>query len=158
VAVTVLAVVPATDYFKRKRRFSERTACIGTLIRLNLAKVVYAEDHGLTNGAVVPDEVIWRQEGGVHQCFSGGTYLINPVVCLLRAVTLAPCGGAVATGRINGARRLWLNERIEPMTRSAACMRRTRAQSTRSVPAMPRLTPVKISTIVVPRHGGYTAS
>jgi hypothetical protein len=79
VAVIGAAMVVSVDYFHRNREFAKRTACIGTLIRLNLAKVVYAQDHGLTNGAVVPEGEIWSQEGGVHRCFSGGEYLINPV-------------------------------------------------------------------------------
>ena len=32
------------DYMARKRAFAERTACVGTLIRLRLTKMVYAEE------------------------------------------------------------------------------------------------------------------
>ena len=74
-----MAAVLVGEHFHRKHLFSERTACIGTLIRINLAKMVYADEHGLSNGVIVPEDVIWKQERGMHKCFSGGTYSINPV-------------------------------------------------------------------------------
>jgi hypothetical protein len=67
------------DYLVRKSAFEQRTACVGTLTRLSLTKLVYAQEHGLTNGAVIPDEVVWRENGKVEQCQSGGRYSINVV-------------------------------------------------------------------------------
>lgn len=69
----------AFDYYHRAREFAERTACVGSLIRINLTKRMYADDHGLTNGAVIPDDVIWRENRHVERCFSGGHISINPV-------------------------------------------------------------------------------
>lgn len=67
------------DYLTRKRNFHERTACVGSLVRIRLTKLVYAEDRGLTNGAVIPDEVVWRENGVVERCLSGGRYSINAI-------------------------------------------------------------------------------
>jgi hypothetical protein len=67
------------DYLARKRAFAERTACVGSLVRIRLVKEIYAEEHGLTNGAIVPEDVIWRENGHVERCWSGGGYSINPV-------------------------------------------------------------------------------
>ena len=67
------------DYFHRQRQFEERTACVGSLVRIHLTKLVYADEHGLTNGTIVPDDVIWRQNGQVERCFTGGRYSVNPV-------------------------------------------------------------------------------
>ena len=55
------------DYLIRKRAFAERTACVGSLIRLRLTKPVYVEKHGLTNGVVIPNEVFWSETGVVER-------------------------------------------------------------------------------------------
>lgn len=67
------------DYLARRRGFAERTACVGSLIRMRLTKELYAEHHGLTNGAVIPDEVFWRENGAVEHCPAGNHYSINAV-------------------------------------------------------------------------------
>ena len=69
----------ASDYFARKRAFAQSTACVGSLVRIRLTKLVYAEEHSLTNGIVIPDQVVWLQNGGVERCGAGGRYSINAV-------------------------------------------------------------------------------
>lgn len=101
IAVAVVTAALAGNYLHRKRLFAQRTACIGTLIRINLAKVVYAHDHGLTNGALVPEEVVWEQERGKHGCFSGGTYSINPI-------GVSP--SCSYTGRVRWDGRYWTHQ------------------------------------------------
>jgi hypothetical protein len=73
------ALIICTRHFQRRSAFAERTACVGNLVLLKLAKEVYAQDHNLTNGAVVPEAAIWQQAGKRPQCFSGGSYSINTV-------------------------------------------------------------------------------
>lgn len=72
-----LGVLWAQDYLARERAFAERTACVGSLTRLRLAKALYAQEHDLTNGTVIPDEAVWRQNGILEHCHSGGTYSLN---------------------------------------------------------------------------------
>jgi len=48
--------VLALELLHRERQFERRTACVGSLTRIRLTKLVYAEEHGLTNGAVIPLE------------------------------------------------------------------------------------------------------
>jgi hypothetical protein len=80
VAALLAGLFLAGYYFAHQQRaFAQRTACVGSLIRIRLAKLVYAEEHGLTNGAVIPDEVVWRENGIVERCGSGGRYSINAV-------------------------------------------------------------------------------
>ncbi len=78
-AALAIAGVFLSDYLHRERQFAERTACVGTQVRLNLAKELYAHDHGLTNGVVIPEAAVWRENGRVERCFAGGHYSINPV-------------------------------------------------------------------------------
>lgn len=75
----VVAGVISYDHFHRKRQFEIQVICIGSLVRIELTKLAYADEHGLTNGAVIPDEVIWRENGKVERCFFGGHYSVNPV-------------------------------------------------------------------------------
>jgi hypothetical protein len=77
-AAIAVGGVLSFDYLQR-RQIAKRTACLGSLNRIRLTKLVYAEEHGLTNGAVIPDEVIWRENRLIERCFSGGHYSINPV-------------------------------------------------------------------------------
>ena len=98
VAALVVGALCLRDYLTRKRAFAERTACVGTLIRLRMTKLLYAEDHGLTNGAVIPDEVVWRENGLVEHCHSGGRYSIN-------AVGVDP--SCSYTGVVRWSGRLW---------------------------------------------------
>jgi hypothetical protein len=79
IAGVVIGGLWARAHFVAKRGFAERTACVGTLTRLRLAKAFYAQEHGLTNGAAIPDEAVWRENGRVEQCGSGGHYSINVV-------------------------------------------------------------------------------
>ena len=67
------------DYLSRKRAFAERTACVGSLTRIRLTKTLYEQDHSLTNGAAISGDVVWRENGHVERCPSGGLYSINPV-------------------------------------------------------------------------------
>ena len=67
------------NYFHRERQNAVRVTCDGSLIRINLTKRAYAHFHGLTNGAVIPDEVIWRENQHIERCGAGGHYSINPV-------------------------------------------------------------------------------
>lgn len=75
----VVAGALLSDYLHRKRQFAVRTTCVGTQVRLILAKEMWAHDHGLTNGAVIPEAAVWQQNGRVERCFAGGHYSINPV-------------------------------------------------------------------------------
>ena len=79
VAALVVGALFLRDDLARKRGFAQRTACVGSLIRIRLTKLVYAEEHGLTNGAVIPDEVIWRENGRIERCGAGGRYSINAI-------------------------------------------------------------------------------
>ena len=67
------------DYLARKRAYAERTVCVGSLIRIQGTKMAYAYQHGLTNGTVIADEIIWRENTVVEHCESGGRYSINTV-------------------------------------------------------------------------------
>jgi hypothetical protein len=78
VAVGVGALL-LRDYLSRKRAFAQRTACVGSLIRIRLTKEFYAQEHSLTNGATISENDVWRENGHVERCFSGGRYSINPV-------------------------------------------------------------------------------
>ena len=100
VGVVALAVVAVSvsDYVYRKRQFAERTPCIGAQVRVNLAKRLYAHDHGLTNGAGIPEAEVWRENGGVERCSGGGHYSINPVG------VFPSCS---YTGAVRWRRRLW---------------------------------------------------
>ena len=77
-AIAVGGVV-SFDYFHRMRQNGVRESCAGSLIRINLTKLVYAHYNGLTNGAVIPDDVIWRENQHIERCGTGGHYSINPV-------------------------------------------------------------------------------
>jgi hypothetical protein len=79
VAAISLGGAVSFDYLKRGRGFAQRTACVGSQVRINLTKHAYAVEHGLTNCAIIPDEVIWRENNHTEQCFSGGQLSINPV-------------------------------------------------------------------------------
>lgn len=79
VAVLLGGAIFVVHYLTRKGALAKRTACVGSLIRIRLTKLVYAADNGMTNGAVIPDEVIWRENGLVERCHSGGQYSINAV-------------------------------------------------------------------------------
>jgi len=79
VVVAGVGVFLGCDYRARRRAYHERTACVGALIRMRMCKEVYAEDHGLTNGATISEDVVWKQNGGIERCLSGGRYSINPV-------------------------------------------------------------------------------
>lgn len=72
-----IGVFLVRDYRERQRGFAERTSCVGTLTRLRLAKAMYAQDHGFTNGAVIPEQAVWHENGMVEHCPSGGRYSIN---------------------------------------------------------------------------------
>lgn len=67
------------DYLSRRRGFAERTACVGSLIRIRLTKELYEQDHSLTNGATISLDVVWKENGHVERCSSGGQYSVNPV-------------------------------------------------------------------------------
>lgn len=79
VGAVVVAGLIAYGHFHRKRQFQMQVACIGNLVCIELTKLAYADEHGLTNGAVIPDEVIWRENEHVERCFAGGHYSVNPV-------------------------------------------------------------------------------
>ena len=96
------------DSLARKRSFAERTACVGTLTRLRLAKTLYADEHGLTNGAAIPDDLVWQLNdlvwqlnGVVEHCRSGGRYAIN-------GVGMDPT--CSFTGVVRWSGRLWRHE------------------------------------------------
>jgi len=89
------------DYLSRKRAFAQRTACVGSLIRIRLTKELYAQEHGLTNGATISDDVVWRENRSVERCFSGGSYSINPVG------VYPSCS---YTGVVRWSGRLWSHE------------------------------------------------
>jgi hypothetical protein len=86
------------DYLRRERQFFERTACVGSLLRIKLTKAVYAEEHGLTNGAMIPDDVVWRENRQTERCLSAGHYSIN-------SVGVPP--SCSYTGVVRWAGRLW---------------------------------------------------
>ena len=66
--------------FYRRLRFAQRTSCVGNLVRLNLAKLVYTEEHGLTNGSMIPPQVIFTNIAlRPPLCRMGGTYSVNAV-------------------------------------------------------------------------------
>ncbi|HMO64396.1 MAG TPA: hypothetical protein PKE47_04085 [Verrucomicrobiota bacterium] len=73
-AVEVFAI---SDHRVRKRGFAERTACVGNLVRIRLAKESCANEHGSTNGASIPEDSILREAGIAHHCPSGGRYLVH---------------------------------------------------------------------------------
>ena len=105
IALTLLALVALAvaavllqNHLYRKWQFAERSACIGAQVRINLAKEAYAQKHGLTNGAVIPAALVWRENGGVEQCFAGGHYAINPVG------VIPSCS---YTGTVRWGKRLW---------------------------------------------------
>ena len=77
-AAIAVGGVLSFDYVQRKQ-VAKRTACLGSLNRIRLTKLVYAGEHGVTNGAAIPGEVIWRENRLIERCFSGGHYSINPV-------------------------------------------------------------------------------
>ncbi len=89
------------DYHQRERLFFERTACVGSMIRLNLSKEIYAMEHHLTNGAVIPDDALWPEYGKVEECLSGGHYSLN-VVGMYRSCSY--------TGVVRWKGRLWRHE------------------------------------------------
>lgn len=99
-AIAVGGVV-SLDYLHRKRQFAKRTACVGSQIRIHLTKRAYADEHGLTNGAVIPDEVIWRENRLTERCSSGGRYSIN-------AVGVSPSCSYIGVVRWHG--RLWTHD------------------------------------------------
>jgi hypothetical protein len=105
VAALGAAVIFVRDFLAGKRALAERTACVGTLTRLRLTKAMYAQDHGLTNGAVIPDEVVWRDNGVVEHCHSGGRYSIKPLELIRRGPIEQSFEGANAFGNA-----LWQNE------------------------------------------------
>jgi hypothetical protein len=74
-----VAAVSLSDHLHRKRLFAGRTACVGAQVRINLAKELYAQDHGLTKGAAIPEAQVWRENSSVERCSAGGHYSINPV-------------------------------------------------------------------------------
>ncbi len=78
-AALTIAAAFLSDCLHRKRQFAVRTACVGTQVRLHVAKEMYAHDHGLTNGDDIPEAAVWRENGRVERCFAGGHYSINPV-------------------------------------------------------------------------------
>ena len=98
ITVVVLGAAVSSDYVHRKRLFEERTACVGSLTRLRLSKSSYAAEYGLTNGAVIPDDVVWRENGILEHCLSGGRYSINP---------LGIDPSCSYTGVVRWAGRLW---------------------------------------------------
>ena len=89
------------DYHQRERQFFERTACVGSLERIKLAKAVYADDHHLTNGVLIPDGVLWPAYGSTERCLSGGHYSVNPV-------GISP--SCSYTGIVRWGGRLWSHE------------------------------------------------
>jgi hypothetical protein len=97
-AAVVIGALWSRDSLTRKRAFAERTACVGSLNRIRLTKLVYSEDHNLTNSAVIPDEIIWRENGVTERCHSGGQYSIN-------AVGVDP--SCSYTGVVRWSGRLW---------------------------------------------------
>ncbi len=103
VTIAALAVtgVVLADYLHREREFHERTACVGSLTRIRLTKIVYADEHRLIDGAVIPDEVVWRENGQIERCLSGGQYSVNPVG------TVPSCS---YTGVVRWSGRLWRHE------------------------------------------------
>jgi hypothetical protein len=77
-AAIAVGGVSSFDYVQR-RQIAKRTACRGSLNRIRLTKLVYADEHGVTNGAAIPGEVIWRENRLIERCFSRGHYSISPV-------------------------------------------------------------------------------
>jgi hypothetical protein len=76
-AVFAVGAFVISDYHARKRGFAERTACVGNLVRIRLAKEIYADEHGLTNGTLVPEAYILREAGIARHCPSGGRYIVH---------------------------------------------------------------------------------
>lgn len=65
--------------FYRRLRFAQRTACVGNLVRLDLAKIFYAEEHGLTNGSMIAPQAVLTNLGPTPRCRMGGNYSLNAV-------------------------------------------------------------------------------
>ena len=100
-AALCAAGVVYADYRQRDRQFFERTACVGSLVRLHLAKECYAEEHHLTNGAPIPEGALWPAYGSSESCLSGGRYSVNCVG------TDPSCS---YTGTVRWKGRLWRHE------------------------------------------------
>jgi len=79
VAAFAVGAFLLSDHLARKRGFAQRTACVGNMVHIRLAKLGYAEAHGLTSGAIIPDALVWREVGWTQRCASGGSYTIRPV-------------------------------------------------------------------------------
>jgi hypothetical protein len=86
-----LGAFPVRDRLARKYAFAERTACAGALARLPIAQELYASEHGLTNGAFIPDDLVRRENGMAERSVSGGHCSINPMGVL----PACSCSGGV---------------------------------------------------------------
>lgn len=80
VIVASSALLLAYLILSQRAAFHRRTACVGNLVRIDLAKEAVGEVLKLTNGSIVmlsDLQQIARQPREV--CPNGGVYLINPV-------------------------------------------------------------------------------
>jgi hypothetical protein len=53
--------------------------CVDNLRKIEIAKDLYAHDHGLKPGDIVPDKALVEARAWPLKCPSDGTYTINPV-------------------------------------------------------------------------------
>lgn len=70
-------------WLQQEMAFNKRTSCVGNLVRINLAKIVAAQELGLENGAVIPPVEMAKHSQGLTSvwsvCPKGGTYVVNVV-------------------------------------------------------------------------------
>ena len=78
VLVVVGSIIGGNEYYQRLR-FAQRTACVGNLVQINLEKIFYADEHGLTNGSVIARELILPGLGYTPRCRMGGSYSFNAI-------------------------------------------------------------------------------
>src|SRR6185436_16111299 len=80
IATVIISTVPFLIWADKwqKTGMAERTACVGRLVRLRLAKSGCRDDLGLAEGDTIPPEVLskaWRAE----RCPSGGAYIAGKI-------------------------------------------------------------------------------
>lgn len=79
-AIVLLLIGGWLQHRLEQRAFAERTACVGNLVRIRLAKIAYQEEKGLPDGARIPADAL-----AIHlfrpleqiRCPNGGTYRIG---------------------------------------------------------------------------------
>lgn len=82
--IFVLAIALAgfgLAWLKETRSISteKTTKCLSNLRVISGAKAYYAREHGLSQGAQIPEEVLLKMGVWPKTCPAGGTYRINPV-------------------------------------------------------------------------------